>query len=103
MAFLIPESLTRLQAHVFVDGAELDQTIRRAVIQQAAVGLAEQALRKLLDDCVETTSGYMGYEGQRLSLDVYVLTPRELDNLLITALSEGAKSKDSTPPHGEMK
>ncbi len=89
MAGLIPESATRLQAMAFVQGAELSAIGRDKIIRAGAERMAEQALRKLLKDCIKTEGGYMGYTGQTLSLDVYVIAPYELHKMLAEAREQG--------------
>ena len=90
MAFLIPESLRRLQASSFVSGAELSAVGRSAIIRAAAEKMAETAMRKLLEDCIKTEE-YMGYQGQTLYLDVYVIAPDELLGLLRDARAQGQR------------
>lgn len=89
MAGLIPESATRLQAVAFVRDAELAAIGRDRIIRAQAEQLAENALRKLLSDCIETKGGYMGYAGQTLRLDVYVIAPHELHKMLADARTQG--------------
>ena len=91
MAGFVPETATRLQARAFVQKAELDAIGRGAIIRAAARNMAEGALRKLLEDCIKTEGDYMGYAGQTLSLDVYVLSPSELHKALIEARKQGEK------------
>ena len=91
MASLIPETATRLQAFAFVNGAELENIHRDGIIRAHATKMAERALRKLLHDCVKTEDGYMGYQGQTLRLDVYVLQPQELHQMLADARMQGEK------------
>jgi hypothetical protein len=88
MAMVFPESVTRLQATVFVDGAEIKAINRNEIILHAAKNMAESALRKLLDDCIKTQD-YQGYQGQTLCLDVCVIEPGELLRLLADARTSG--------------
>jgi hypothetical protein len=90
MAVLIPETITRLQATAFVNDAELNALGRDKIIRASAEQMAEQALRKILNDCVKTED-YMGYQGQTLSLDVYVIAPDELHKLLEEARVQGER------------
>lgn len=89
MAELIPETITRLQAVAFVGNAELAAIGRDRIIRTSAEQMAEQALHKLLRDCIKTEGDYMGYTGQTLRLDVYVLTPDELHRLISDARMRG--------------
>jgi hypothetical protein len=91
MAVLIPETVTRLQATAFVNDAELSNIGRNGVIRLAADKLAESALRKILNDCIKTEGGYMGFRGQTLMLDVYVLSPQELHKMLVEAAAQGER------------
>jgi len=77
-----------LQAAAFVDDAALDQSDRVETIRRAARSMAEQALQKLLYDGIKTKD-YMGHMGQTLYLDVYVITPSELEELLVKARMDG--------------
>lgn len=89
MAGLVPESATRLQATAFVQDAELSNIGRSDVIRMQAWNMAEAALRKLMEDCIKTEGGYMGYNGQTLKLDVFVLSPEELHKMLVEARKKG--------------
>lgn len=89
MSSLIPESATRLQATAFVRDAELSPIGRDAIIREQAKQMAEVALRKLLKDCVKSDGDYMGYTGQTLRLDVYVIAPDELHKMLAEARMQG--------------
>lgn len=88
MATLIPED-KRLQATAFVKNAELEAIGRGQIIRHAAEEMAEMALRKILDGCITTKGNYMGYQGQTLKLDVYVLSPQELHKIIVKARQEG--------------
>lgn len=91
MASLIPETATRLQAVAFVTDAELSAVGRDRIIRAEAEQLAESALRKLLSDCIRTKGDYMGYKGQTLKLDVYVLSPEELHQIVARAREQGER------------
>ena len=88
MGTLVPETLTRLQARAFVCDAELHAIGREQIIRTRAEHMAEQALRKILADCVKTEE-YMRYSGQMLHLDVYVVAPDELYKMLAEARMQG--------------
>jgi hypothetical protein len=89
MAWLIPETLTRLQATAFASGAEISAIGRSEIIRACAENMVQSAVRKLMDDCITTEDGYMGYKGQALRLDVYVLSPAELQKMLSEARTCG--------------
>lgn len=88
---LIPENLKRLNCTAFVHGAEIARVGRNEIIRTAAKQMAESALRKLIEDCIQTEGDYMGMPGDRLKLDVYVLTPDELDRLVAEARANGMR------------
>jgi hypothetical protein len=90
MAGFIPENSTRLQATAFVKDAELNAIGRGEIIRTAAKQMAENALRKILNDCIRTES-YMGYPGQTLYLDVYVISPDELNRIIQEARLQGER------------
>lgn len=91
MTGLIPEKATRLQATAFVQNAELHAIGRDRIIRQSAQEMAERALLKLLADCITSEDNYMGYRGQTLRLDVYVLAPSELHKMLAEARMQGER------------
>ena len=90
MAVLIPETLKRLQATAFVKDAELNAIGRSEIIRTSAKQMPENALRKILNDCIKTES-YIGYQGQTLSLDVYVIAPDELNKIIQEARAQGER------------
>ena len=90
MAYLIPESLTRLTATAYANDAEISAMGREEILHETARKLAESALRKLMADCITTTEWH-GHQGQALQLDVYVLSPSELNDLLRDALNRGCE------------
>jgi hypothetical protein len=90
MAVLIPETIKRLQATAFVKDAELNAIGRSEIIRTSAKLMAENALRKILNDCIKTES-YMGYPGQTLYLDVYIIAPDELNKIIQEARLQGER------------
>lgn len=82
MSFTIPNTLTRLQTTMWVQGAELSVVDRGSIIYEATKDLARQASHKLMQDCIKSDSEYQGHPSSRLVLDVYVLAPHELYRLL---------------------
>lgn len=91
MASLIPETATLLQATAFVSDAELANIGRDRVIRAGAENMAKAALQKLLADCIKTEGGYMGYQGQTLRLEAYVLSPAELHQIIVRAREQGER------------
>ncbi len=91
MANLIPETATRLQATAFVHDAELEAIGRDRIIRMEAEKMAIAALHKILSDCIKTEGNYMGFKGQTLRLDVYVLAPHELHRLIVEAREQGER------------
>lgn len=94
MAYLIPETVLRLQATAFVRDAELAAIGRDRIIRHEAKHMAEMCLKKLLSDCIKTDDGYRGYQGQTLRLDVYVVTPDDLHELLAEARAKGERDAE---------
>lgn len=90
MATSIPESVMRLQADAIVHEAELAAFGRGRVIREVSRGMAEAALRKLMNDCTKTQD-YMGHKGNHLHLDVCVIEPDELLRMLARARYEGLR------------
>ena len=91
MAGLVPEKITRLQATCFVQDAELARLGRGTIIRQAARQLVEQAVQDLLEKCVKTEGDYMGFQGQTLILDAYVMSPAEFHSALAEARMQGER------------
>jgi len=87
----IPNTLTRLQVKAFVQNAELAHRGRDSIIRLTKQQLGEEALHKLINDCIKSEGGYMGYQGQTLSLDCYIVTPQEMDQIISAALIQGRK------------
>lgn len=92
-ACLIPEAAVRLQACAFVRDAELSRLDRSDIIRMAAEKMAEKCLRKLLSDCIRTEGDCMGHQGQTLTLDVYVLSPKDLYKMIADAIRRGAEDE----------
>lgn len=88
MSYLIPESALRLQATAFAHDAELSRTGRGEIIRMHAQDLSEKAVRKIMDDCVRIET-FEGYQGQTLTLDMYVLSPAEIHKMLAEARKAG--------------
>lgn len=60
------------------------------IIRHQAKEMSEQALRKILEDCI-TSKEYMGHQGQTLYLDVYVISPKELEIMIMEAREQGRR------------
>ena len=89
MASGIPETAKLFQATAFVSDAELYALGREQIIRTAAKNMAEMALQKIMADCIKSEGDYMGYQGQTLTLEVYVLSPAELHQIIARARKEG--------------
>ena len=97
MTTIIPETLTRLQASAFVDNAELAVVGRSKILREAAKRLAEKALHKIATDFIRFEE-YLGFQTQAMRLDVYVLSPPELAELIVAARREGAEDTQRFMP-----
>lgn len=86
--YIVPETVTRLQAQAYVLNAELSRVNRHELIRRAMTNMAEMALAKILRDCIRTDE-YQGQLGQNLALDVFVLSPLELHRLVEEAYAKG--------------
>lgn len=102
MASLIPETAARLQAVAFVQNAELAAIGRDRIIRAEAEQMAEAALRKLLADCIKEEADYMGFKGQALRLDCYVLAPHELHQIIADAIKQGERDAMQWMGHNVM-
>lgn len=93
MSILLPENLCRLQATCFVDNAEISAIGRSEILRVAAEKLAEQALRKLMRDCIKSRDSYLGFSGQTLELDVYVISPHELHEIIAGCIQKAQEDE----------
>ncbi len=91
---IIPDTLKRLQAFAFVDEAELNCSGHEELMRNAATHMAESGLQKILEDCIEIKDGCMGYPGQTLELNVYVLSPYELQQIIADARAQGYRDAE---------
>lgn len=93
MAFSIPDNLTRLQAVTFISNSELTHRDHVAPVRESMKVMAETVLRKLIQDCISTVRDEESAwnTSTKLVLDVYVLTPTELSDLIIKARADGKK------------
>jgi ethanolamine utilization microcompartment shell protein EutS len=85
--YSIPSDARRLRVDAYANGASLDNDNRSEIIRQVKRSLAGQVAHRIADECT-TTESHMGYEGQHVTLDVYVLTPKELFKIISTAVAE---------------
>jgi hypothetical protein len=88
---LLPKNIKRLTCTAFVSSREVERYKREDLIRTAAKQMVESPLRKLIEDCIQTEGDYMGRPGGRLKLDVYVMTPDELDRLVAEARAHGMR------------
>lgn len=93
MSVLLPENLCRLQATCFVDNAEISAAGHGEILRVAAENLAEKALRKLMQDCIKSRDKYMGFSGQTLELDVYVIAPHELHEIIVSCIEKARQDE----------
>jgi hypothetical protein len=85
------DSILRLREFMFVQDAELSNINRSDLIKQGMRKVAEDGLRYLIEKCVKVEGGYMGYTGQTLSLDVYVMSPQDFHREMARARMEGER------------
>ena len=86
---IMPNNKNRLQTTAIVDAVELASVHRDEIMRRAALNMAEDALRKIMADCVVVEPFREDIKGYRLVLDMYVLSPAELENLLYDARKQG--------------
>lgn len=87
MMYSIPSDARRLRVDAYANGAALDQSDRSEQMRQVKRSLAGQLVHRIADECT-TTESHQGYEGQHVTLDVYVLTPQELFKIISAVVAE---------------
>ena len=89
--YKLPEDLSRFTSSYFVNGAALDNSNRNELLHHAAMDVARGGAYKIFLNHVRSTEQYQGYQGQTLELDVYVLSPVELNKIISEAYIEGVR------------
>ena len=89
--YRLPDNLNRFTSSYFVDGAALCQNNRGDLLHHAAMDVARGGAYKIFLNYVKSTEQYQGYQGQTLELDVYVLSPLELNKIISEAYIEGVR------------
>jgi hypothetical protein len=87
MAYIVPDSALRFQTRLFAHPEEIKSFGEAGVMRHMANALAENALRKIINDCLVNESD--GRDGQILRVDVYILSPDDLDKIIIEARRKG--------------
>ena len=89
--YKLPENLNRFTSSYFVNGAALTNSNRNEILHHAAIDIARGGAYKIFLNYVKSTEQYQGYQGQTLELDVYVLSPPELNKIISEAYAEGVR------------
>lgn len=89
--YKLPENLNRFISSYFVNGAALEINSRNEILHHAAMDVARGGAYKIFLNYVRSTEQYQGYQGQTLELDVYVLSPVELNKIISEAYIEGVR------------
>ena len=89
--YRLPDNLNRFTSSHFVSGAALRQSNRNDLLHHAAIDIARGGAYKIFLNYVKSTEQYQGYQGQTLELDVYVLSPLELNKIISEAYIEGVR------------
>ena len=89
--YKLPDDLNRFTSSCFVDGAALCNNNRNEILHRAAINMAREGAYKIFLNYVKSTEQYQGYQGQTLELDVYVLSPLELNKIISEAYMEGVR------------
>ena len=89
--YKLPENLNRFISSYFVNGAALETNSRNELLHHAAMDVARGGAYKIFLNYVKSTEQYQGYQGQTLELDVYVLSPLELNKIISEAYIEGVR------------
>lgn len=101
MAQLIPDDLTRLSAVALVSSQELQHHDPARVLRETAESLAWYGVQKLIERCIriDTPETYP-LEPKVLRLDVYLITPNELLQLIARARKDGFNDANRWHPMG---
>ena len=89
--YKLPEGLNRFTSSYFVNEASLISSNRSDLLHHAAMDIARGGAYKIFLNYVKSTEQYQGYQGQTLELDVYVLSPLELNKIISEAYMEGVR------------
>ena len=89
--YKLPEDINRFTSSHFVNGAVLNNSNRNELLHYAAMDVARGGAYKIFLNYVKSTEQYQGYQGQTLKLDVYVLSPLELNKIISEAYVEGVR------------
>ena len=89
--YKLPEDINRFTSSYFVNGAALTNSNRNEILHHAAMDIARGGAYKIFLNYVKSTEQYQGYQGQTLELDVYVLSPLELNKIISEAYMEGVR------------
>ena len=89
--YKLPEDINRFTSSYFVNGAVLTNSNRDKLLHYAAMDVARGGAYKIFLNHVRSTEQYQGYQGQTLELDVYVLSPLELNKIISEAYVEGVR------------
>ena len=89
--YKLPENLNRFTSSYFVNWAALGNNNRNEILHHAAMDVARGGAYKIFLNYVRSTEQYQGYQGQTLELNVYVLSPVELNKIISEAYTEGVR------------
>ena len=89
--YKLPEDINRFTSSYFVNGAALTNSNRNEILHHAAMDVARGGAYKIFLNYVKSTEQYQGYQGQTIELDVYVLSPLELNKIISEAYVEGVR------------
>lgn len=81
--------LRRLTVDTIVADAYVDCKDRDELLWHARERLGTDAVMKIAEECSKSTKHYMGYPSNHIRLDVFVLTPEELYQLVNKAIEIG--------------
>ena len=89
--YKLPEDINRFTSSYFVNGAALTNSNRNEILHHAAMDVARGGAYKIFLNYVKSTEQYQGCQGQTLELDIYVLSPLELNKIISEAYVEGVR------------
>ena len=89
--YKLPEDINRFTSSYFVNGAALTNSNRNEILHHAAMDVARGGAYEIFLNYVKSTEQYQGYQGQTIELDVYVLSPLELNKIISEAYVEGVR------------
>ena len=93
---IIPDSVTRLTVERIVTDKEMMTARSIDIFADCARGMAHDLLRKIALDCAQTKESFAP-PGVLIRLDAYVISPAELNEIILRAREQGMRDGMAMP------